>query len=299
MSRRSRVPRSVPEDTGRIQVTFQQLDDLRRTALDDAHEARAQELDLLQDAKRAAWMRGCSNPASPFSRQTCKQRYCPTCARNLASKYTRLVRGRIRQMATPRLFLLTRVTTGPFDLATTIGEFRAWFGRLRRRKCFAGVRSGVGAMEFEVTKDKTRWLVHAHLVLDVEQCDARDVDVIRKKLTDGRGTFSLNPERPDVAADHDALDRYITKPDTWCPPPGSMHLKQFEILRWAVRRPEDPRGVGLPQRASARVGALRSARRLGRTCGRRRDLRKTATTSDRAVATLGELPAYDGIPRGG
>lgn len=289
-----RVPR-VPEEVRSIQVTFQQVAEIRSVSLDDEHEARAQELDLLGFRKHAERIRRCSNPATPWAKQTCKQRCCPTCGPALARKHTRRVRARIGEMGRPRLYLMTLCTKGMFDLPETVASFRRLLVRLRRQRCFRGVMAGVGAMEFAITGDGTRWLVHAHLVLDVAACDDPVVDRAWRKLTNGRGTFSIHPERPDVRADHDGLDHYITKPDTWCPPPGSMHPKRLEILRAAIHGRRIPVEWGFRRKSRAQARRDQLAVSGDRAVPAQRW--QARTTRDRAVATLGELPPYDVAPR--
>ena len=235
---------------------------IRSIALGDEHEARATELDLIDDRKRARWVRSCSNPRSPTWLR-CKVRQCPSCSRDVARRNARKMGDRIDGMQAPKVVLVTLSSFGLHDLAETISTFHKLFGRLRRRKCFRSVRSGVAGLEVKLADNGARWLVHIHAVVDAEVLDAVVLATTWKRMTDSRGTFGLHPSRPNVAAEHRRLDAYATKAATWCPPPGSLRLPLLRsvcegvrgrrlLLSWGIPRLRVERARG-PRRNEGRV----------------------------------------------
>ncbi len=227
------------EDLGK-QETSSQLEAfglacvLRSIALDDAHEARASELELIDDAKRARWVRACSNPRSPRWLR-CKVRQCPTCARDVARRNARRMETAIDAMIAPKLVLFTFASLGLHDMEESISTFHRLHGRLRRRKCLRDVRSGVAGFEVKLADNGKRWLIHIHAVLDIDVVDAAAVKSAWTHLTRSRGTFGLHPTRPNVERSHADLDSYATKCTTWCPAPGSMHLPVFRAMTEGIR----------------------------------------------------------------
>ncbi len=202
----------------------------------DPHEARALELDDLGESRRAQLVLLCSAKGTGFPMRTCKQRVCPTCSKNIALRNSRMALARIERMKSKRLYLVTICSHLLNDLAQAITAFKIAFRRLRDRTCFANVRAGVGAVEPKLSDDQLRWVVHAHLVLDV---DPAQLDVSRvhiqwtKLLYSWSGKFSAQDD-PRVRSAH-AIAKYITKAWDWSPAPGAMELQRLGLLFNAVR----------------------------------------------------------------
>jgi hypothetical protein len=201
----------------------------------DPHEARAIEMEVLSYPKKAAWIRGCSNPASPFPQRTCKQRSCPSCAARVWRRYAERAAALIREMQNPVLVMITLRSSGITDLRSTITEFRGGLAALKRRTCFANVRAGVGAIETKLLRDRKGWLVHAHPVLDADAIDVAAVTTAWGDLIGHRGTFRLHKKPRIHASRAMRVASYITKSSTWCPEPGEMEPQYLAVLIPAIR----------------------------------------------------------------
>ena len=236
-----------PTQEGKPLDTFQQIEILA-LAFSDLHEARAQELEALGFHRPADRIRKCSQSSGPFSRRTCKVRLCPTCSQRLAAKHKSTARQAIAKMAKPVQVIFSldslpeksRVRC-PFpdwqrhpddgSLYSTWTRFRKLFARFRRRACLAGVTSAIGGLEPKVSNNGDGWVVHAHLVLDVEVLDEEVVAREWKRLTKGLGTFKFYEGDPKVGRGNlDSVAHYITKSRDWSPMPGTLTLAELSDL---------------------------------------------------------------------
>ena len=114
---------------------------------------------------------------------------------------------------------------------------RAALTQIRRRACFAGIHSMVGAFHVELFPGCPNWNVHVHAVLDFGGTDASpgaweaEADRIFRSLTQQCGRFTIDPRAPDVAREDELrVSRYMFKPETYAPAPGAMDLAALDVL---------------------------------------------------------------------
>lgn len=200
-------------------------------ALEDPQAARAKELESLGEHRRAQRVLACRNPESLHPKQTCKQRLCPGCAAHYAQQNAWKADAIISQMLRPVVTLFTMSSKAIYDLNETITRFRAALTKIRRRKVLSNVRSAVGAIETAQATEGNRWNVHVHLVVDaLDGLDEAGINTAWRKLTNSRGTFGTNGPPRSTSA----LSVYLTKSETWCPPPGALTSKGLDVLRRGI-----------------------------------------------------------------
>lgn len=173
--------------------------------------------------------------AEAYGRRTCKRRDCPTCAAARAKANAGKLAAMVARMSSPLVVLVTLTSAGAFDLGPTMRAFRDRLARLRRRRCVARyVIAGAGAIEPHLARSGERWEVHAHVaIVVVPGFDLRTVARAWRTLTRKRGRFMAEPDpRLRSAAGFAA---YVTKPNDWCPPPGTLDRKRLEILFRATK----------------------------------------------------------------
>ena len=208
----------------------------KRIAIDEEQEERAVELEGMRSFTKAERVRVCGAEGG-IQLRSCKLRDCPRCARWLSLGYRIRAARAIARMTRPRLCLATLCSKGLADLEASMKGFRLDLRKIRRRTVFRPVLAGVGGLEPKLADGRMRWVVHSHLVLDltvgfdIQRAEAEWLDI-----TEGWGSFSLNPGRPEVEAwNVERVANYVTKPRDWCPEPGTMDLIRHRILRAALR----------------------------------------------------------------
>jgi hypothetical protein len=201
----------------------------------DPHEARAAELVALGDLVGARRVLTCGTVIPGYGRSVCKRRDCPSCAVTRATRNAGRLDPMLATLNAPLVTLVTLTSRGLGDLDPTISALRLLFSRLRRRRCFASaVISGVGALEPHLAASGERWEVHFHLAIEIRPTfDLATVASAWRSLTRGNGRFAMQPQ-PRLR-DGRAFRAYITKPDDWCPPPGTLSPEAFSILYSATR----------------------------------------------------------------
>lgn len=121
------------------------------------------------------------------------------------------------------------------DLAATVSAWRKALTALRRRALFRPVRAGCGALETRLSRQPSRWDVHAHLVLDVDELDFAAVTAAWRGYHEDRGVFKA-AHRPEVDMGNVIrLSAYTAKADTWCPAPGKMSTAELNALLAGLR----------------------------------------------------------------
>lgn len=271
---REHAPTNEGGDLERFDQKFDQkfeqsllINSLRLT---DPHEARALELELLGQHRRAANVRACSINDGKSPKWTCKQPCCPTCSEIRAAKHARVARAAVSRMGHPILGLYTwfvlpetlqprlrlvgdadsrtndeatdvttDVTTDDFEqpngLRLGISALRDAHRRLRRRTCFSRVLGGVGGIETKISDDGRAFDLHLHEVLDAELIDEGRVSAAWNQLTGGRGSFKLKElDEHEGDAEHRPLLGYITKAASWCPPAGGVGLNFLSEIQHAI-----------------------------------------------------------------
>lgn len=201
------------------------------------HENRAQELDALGRLRWAHLVRECGKPIGPKTVFRCGVRCCPTCARSKAKQRSSLMAQRIKPMAFPVLTEFKVMTRSVKDLGASLDLLRKALTHIRRLRCLSSIPSAVGAFHASPMKNAPIWTAHCHFVPDIVNLVEDDDDLLDweatvdaefRRLTAGRGRFSIAPE-PDVDIP-ERMARYICKPETCAPPPGEYSLSQLEAL---------------------------------------------------------------------
>lgn len=210
------------------------LDALSPLPLVDVQEARASELRALGDYTGAHRVLMCGAEGAPWGRRWCRRRDCPQCAQAAAARNAaRVLEGMRRFRGESTVAVLLTSTVPLSRLAEGIEGFRAALSTLRKRDCFRNVLGGAGAIETKVVKNESRVNLHAHLALDCTgELDEATISQHWAELTGGR--FSVDPQNPEVLSPQ-RFSKYVSKPDTWCPEPGSLSLEAFDLLRRGVR----------------------------------------------------------------
>jgi len=219
----------------------------------EVQTARARELEALGLPRIAGWVEGCG-----VDHPWCRQRLCPRCAERLARRRHRLAASRVRRMARPVFFTLgVAVAVGdPARLADGIKAFRRDISRIRRNACFRSVNRGEGGIELKLAGDSKRWLVHAHLALDVPRgwdwkAAARRWSELTSMIGRLPGRMLPHPRWPIIeAASVWPVARYFTKASGWCPSPGVLVPERLDEWRRAIR------GVRLPISWGGRLSSL-------------------------------------------
>lgn len=122
-------------------------------------------------------------------------------------------------------------------LRETADALTTCIATLRRQASFRSVaRGGIGGIEIKVSDDGRRWVVHAHLALDVRgEVNWQDVKARWRTLTHGSGRFGPGPDSEQVR-DPDAFARYATENEKHFPnDDDSVNLGLFEHYVDAVR----------------------------------------------------------------
>lgn len=201
----------------------------------DLQTCRAAELDLLGLNSLAKRIRMCGSRMG-LRVVRCGHRLCPLCSDRLREDRARAIAAAIRRMISP-VHTVFGVAVRNGDVRRAITSFREALSRLRRHASFSRVRAGAGAIEIE-RKPGGLWL-HAHVVLDIHEEDLEDdEDAIAsafRALTRGAGRFTVD-SRPVERDAELRLARYITKPETWCPTPGSLRLDLLDALYLGLYR---------------------------------------------------------------
>lgn len=105
----------------------------------------------------------CSNcGAGKVAETQCRQRWCPACAWTIKQKRLQRFRGAVKVMKWPLFVTLTRANS---EDAETVREFRAQWGKMRRRKLIAERVAG-GVCGIEITNIGNGWHPHLHAIID-------------------------------------------------------------------------------------------------------------------------------------
>lgn len=210
------------------------LDALSPLPLVDVQEARASELRALGDYTGAHRVLMCGAEGAPWGRRWCRRRDCPACAQAAATRNAaRVLEGMRRFRGESTVAVLLTSTVPLSRLAEGIKGFRAALSTLRKRDCIRNVLGAVGGIETKVTANEHMVNLHAHLALDVSgDLDERAIASAWRELTGGR--FSVDPENREVLSPQ-RFGKYVSKPDTWSPEPGSLSLEALDLLRRGVK----------------------------------------------------------------
>lgn len=107
----------------------------------------------------------CTHCGAHKSTETqCRQRWCPACAWTIKQKRLTRFRGAVQLMKWPLFVTLTRRNSADVE---TVREFRAQWGKMRRRKIIAEKVTG-GVCGIEITNNGNGWHPHLHAIIDCE-----------------------------------------------------------------------------------------------------------------------------------
>jgi len=157
-------------------------------------------------------------------KSSCKSRLCPLCSISISRRNSFLIKFAIRRFSNPILYLITLPPF--FRLSQALSLFRSALSKLLRLRLFKdSVRGGISSLETKYNQDLNSWEVHCHFILDVKKFDVKQINEIWSEYTKISGTnwHGEFREHNDPIVDirnSKNLANYISKPDTWCPPPA-------------------------------------------------------------------------------
>jgi hypothetical protein len=148
---------------------------------------------------------GCAKISEFWNR--CDTFYCPQCSPALSKKRLDGLMFFVDAMERTKHIVLTfkNVTRLTADY---LSECKAKLGRFRRRKIFAGAKSGMWAME--VTNNGNGWHVHFHLVVDCAWIPVRELSAQWEKVC-GDGSKVVWIEDATRGGLKANLPRYVCK----------------------------------------------------------------------------------------
>ncbi|TAK32605.1 MAG: hypothetical protein EPO40_02125 [Myxococcaceae bacterium] len=191
------------------------------------------ELKALGMDRAAEKIRTCGVPNRWHKPRWCRLRCCPNCAAKVGRQLARGLDEYVRMMESPTLTLWTYNTPSRSGLRAAISLFRKCITALRKKKSAARMVWAAGTLEVKRQNDHPGWLVHGHIIVNMTVSDAeeRAIDADWRALLRGRGSFKVQRDRPMVdRKKRKKLLRYMTKPETWAPPPGTMPSKYLQEL---------------------------------------------------------------------
>ena len=161
----------------------------------------------------------------------CNHRLCPVCSELKWKRYSSQILFALHKMKSPHVYIFSVRSKGFKDLKQTVDVLRKSLSRLKGLKHFKeDVRSAAGAVETELAQHRKGWLVHCHLILDVDELDLEYIKKKWKQYTNGKGYFKPHEhcevEEPYILN----LAEYISKPDTRCPAPNILSLDELRAL---------------------------------------------------------------------
>ncbi|MBL8922820.1 MAG: hypothetical protein JNJ54_28485 [Myxococcaceae bacterium] len=202
--------------------------------LQDPQDARAWEFSYLNQFDRAHWVTRCSNSMDTLGGRTCKMRQCPACSLRASRDLAHRIQTVARRMEHRLSLIISLRSTGLWDLRETLRSLRSFVTVVHRWKGLAGL-TAVGAIEPKLTAAKRAWVPHAHVVVDAKALVVGPLADRYHDLTNGLGTLMLAAPRPDLFESIPMIATYFSKPESWCPFPGSMHPQMFGIFADAVK----------------------------------------------------------------
>lgn len=159
---------------------------------------------------------GCRKVVKFWNR--CDIFYCPQCAPRLAKKRLEGLMWFVEKMSQPKHIVLTMKNV---DVLTReyVSSAKKKLAQFRRRKLFAGAKSGLWAME--VTKKDKGWHLHFHLVVDIRWIGVKELSREWSSVC-GDGSKIVWVEDARRGSLRTNLPRYVTKyagkgfrPHTW------------------------------------------------------------------------------------
>lgn len=146
--------------------------------------------------------------------------YCPQCSPGLAARRLESLLWFVERMKQPKHIVLT-IRNVPRLTTQFLRQAQQSLTRLRRRKLFAGCRSGLWAME--ITNKGRGWHVHFHLVADCPWLDVRTLSETWRECNrlESGVVWIESASRGSLKAN---LPRYVTK----------YTGKGFQLQNWAA-----------------------------------------------------------------
>lgn len=214
----------------------------------DPHGARAIEMNLAGESKKAERVLACGGRPGWIAVFDCHVRGCPRCSRQVAAwhagKAVSAMRNRMRHRTWMRLSN-TCMGDDTQSAKTLIDATGRALARLRRLKSFKPVLGGVAGRELQRTHTGDGWNFHIHLVADVDLplLDVAATTDDWSRLTGGRGSVWIDPKEVENIGE---AARYLAKEESWSPPPGKVHpdVLQRTLQALAGRRLYTSWGTG-------------------------------------------------------
>lgn len=202
--------------------------------LQDPQDARAWEFSYLNQFDRAHLVTRCSNSMDSLGGRTCKMRQCPACSLRASRELAHRIQTVARRMGHRLSLIISLRSLYLWDLRETLRSLRSLVTAVHRWNGLSGL-TAVGAIEPKLSADKRAWVPHAHVVIDAKALEVGPLAERYHDRTNGLGTLKLALPQPDLFESIPMIATYFSKPESWCPPPGSMHPQMFGIFADAVK----------------------------------------------------------------
>ena len=161
----------------------------------------------------------------------CNHRLCPICANTKWRRYSSAILAQINKMSSPHVYIFAVRSNGLNDLAYSLDRLHEGLTKLRAMPYFReNVKSAAGAVEAELTGRQNRWLVHCHLILDVDNLNEKKIRKFWKDHIGNNGYFKPHENCEVQLSYAHKLAEYISKPHTRCPDPYDYPPEAFEAL---------------------------------------------------------------------
>lgn len=185
---------------------------------------------LISCRTRAVFMRHRDDGSVKVMANTCKDRWCPMCAKVRAIRIAGQVRDWVESCDHPKLLTLT-IASSDDPLGVQIDRMVLAFNRMRKEEPFKKAWRG-GIWFFQVTwnHNTRKWHPHIHAILDGAFVRQKSISTAWQQLTGGSKIVDIRTIRdPKQAAAY--VSRYVARPSDLEPLPEEQRLDIVDQLK--------------------------------------------------------------------
>jgi len=161
---------------------------------------------------------------------TCKDRWCPMCAKTRAKRIAGQVRDWVETCDHAKLLTLT-IASSDDPLGQQIDRMVLAFNRMRKEEPFKKAwRGGIWFFQVTWSPDRGQWHPHIHAILDGSFVAQRKISTAWERLTSGSKIVDIRTIRdPKQAANY--VSRYVARPSDLAPLPEEQRVEIVDQLK--------------------------------------------------------------------